>query len=110
VQVVCRWRATYRWKALDEDYNFAFDFISIKGLQTKLWAPKVAKFLTSGISGLLLRSPKTKCHLGVGPMAKHKIYYKGKGGGFPQIRVVLSLVSPSFPVTCPSTKSAQTMH
>ncbi len=27
-------------------------------------------------------SPGTKCHLGVGPMAKHKVYYKGEGGGF----------------------------
>jgi hypothetical protein len=24
--------------------------------------------------------------LGVGPMAKHKIYYKGEGGGFPQVQ------------------------
>jgi hypothetical protein len=29
--------------------------------------------------------PRQKCHLGVGPMAKHKVCYKGKGGGFPQV-------------------------
>ncbi len=35
------------------------------------------------ISRLPLGSPKTKCHLGVGPVAKHKVYYKGEGGGLP---------------------------
>jgi hypothetical protein len=25
----------------------------------------------------------TKWHLGVSPMARHKVYYKGEGGGFP---------------------------
>jgi hypothetical protein len=35
----CRWHATYRWEALD--YNFASNLISIEGLHTKLWAPKL---------------------------------------------------------------------
>jgi hypothetical protein len=39
--LVCRWRATYRWKAINEVYNFVSNFISIKGLHTKLWDPKV---------------------------------------------------------------------
>ncbi len=43
-------------------------------------------------------------------MERHKIYYKGEGGGFPQVRAVVSLVSPSLPVARPSTKSAPTMH
>jgi hypothetical protein len=30
-------------------------------------------------------------------MERHKIYYKGKGGGFPQVWVVVSLVNPSCP-------------
>jgi hypothetical protein len=38
--LACRWRATYCWKDFDEGYNFALDFISIRGLKTKLWAPK----------------------------------------------------------------------
>jgi len=37
----CRWRAKYCWKALNDGYNFALNFTSIKGLHTKLWAPKV---------------------------------------------------------------------
>jgi hypothetical protein len=35
---------------------------------------------------------------------------KGEGGGFPQVRAVVNLVSPKLPMACPSTKSAQTMH
>jgi hypothetical protein len=79
--IMWRWCATYRWKVLDKGYNFALDFISIEDLHTKLWAPKVAKISTLGISGLSL--PKTKSHLDAGPVANHKVYYKGKGGGFP---------------------------
>jgi hypothetical protein len=37
-----------------------------------------------GISGLPFRNPKIKSHLDVAPMEKHKIYYKGEGGGFPK--------------------------
>jgi hypothetical protein len=38
---MCRWRATYCWKALDKGYNFGLDLILIRGLRTKLWASKV---------------------------------------------------------------------
>jgi hypothetical protein len=31
-------------------------------------------------------------------MAMHKVYYKGEGGGFPQVRAVVSLVSLCLPV------------
>ncbi len=27
-------------------------------------------------------------------MASHRVYYKGEGGGFPQVRAVMSLVCP----------------
>jgi hypothetical protein len=108
--LACRWCATYHWKALDEGYNFALDLISIKGLHTKLWGPKIVGVPTLGISGLPFRSPGTKCHLDVGLMEKHRVYYKGEGGGFPQVWVVVSLVSSSLPMARLSTKSAQTMH
>jgi hypothetical protein len=62
------------------------------------------------ILGLPLGSPETKCHLDVGLVERHKIYYKGEGGGFPQIQAMVSLVSPSLHVVCPNTKSAPTMH
>ncbi len=106
----CRWRATYRWKSFDKDYNFALDLISIEGLHAKLWAPKVAEVPIVGISGLPFGSPETKWHLGAGPVASHKVYYKGEGGGFPQVQAVVSLVSSSLLMARPSTKSAPTMH
>jgi len=81
---VCRWSATYHWKALNKGYNFALDLISIQGLHAKLWRPKVAGVPTLAISGLPSGSPGTKSHLDVGPVERCKVYYKGEGGGFPK--------------------------
>jgi hypothetical protein len=92
--LACKWSATYYWKALNNGYNIFFNFISIRGSKTKLWAPKAVEVSTLGISELPLGGPKTKCHLGVSPMAKHRIYYKGEGGGFPQVRVLWVWVCP----------------
>jgi hypothetical protein len=108
--LVCRCRVTYHWKALDEGYKFAINFISIKGLHTKLWGPKIVEVPTLGISRLPFGSPTTKCHLDVGLVERRKVYYKGEGGGFPQVRVVMNLVSSSLPVVHPNTKSAPFMH
>jgi hypothetical protein len=63
-----------------------------------------------GILRLPLGSFETKCHLGAGPMARHKVYYKGENDGFPQVHVVVSFVSSSLLVARPSTKSVATMH
>jgi hypothetical protein len=57
---VCKWSAIYRWKAVDEDYNFALDLTSIKGIHAKLWAFKVARISILGIFGLPLGNPGTK--------------------------------------------------
>jgi len=38
--VMCRWRATYRWKAFDKGYNFVLNLTSIEILNKKLWAFK----------------------------------------------------------------------
>jgi hypothetical protein len=65
---------------------------------------------TLGISGLPLKSLGTKCHLGAGPVARHKVYYNGEGDGFPQVWVVVSLMSLSLPMARPSTKNALAMH
>jgi hypothetical protein len=94
-------------KAFDKGYNFASNLISIRGLRTKLWAPKIAKVPTLGIS---CESFGTKCHLDVGLMERHIIYYKGEGGGFPQVQAVVSLVSLNLSMVRPSTKSALAMH
>jgi hypothetical protein len=63
-----RQRATYRWKALDESYNFALDRTSIWGLLTKLQDSKVAGVLVGAISGLpSLRSPRREKSFGCRP-------------------------------------------
>jgi len=100
-----RWCATYHWKALDEGYNFVLDLTLIEGLNTKLWAPKVAGVPTMGILGLPLGNLVTKWHFGAGPVARHKEYYKGEGGGFPQVRAVMSLVSLCLPMVHLCTKN-----
>ncbi len=86
MQVVCDITLESSWQGL----------ISIGGVHIKLWAPKVARVPTLEISRLPLGSPETKWHLGASPMARHIVYYKGEGGGFPQVRPVVSLVSPCF--------------
>jgi hypothetical protein len=45
-----------------------------------------------GNFGTSLGSPGTKSHLDVTPVKKRKVYYKGEGGGFPQVQAVVSLV------------------
>jgi hypothetical protein len=97
--LVFRWCETYRWKAFNEGYNFSSDLISIGGLHTKLWGPKVA-----GVPTLANGSPGTKSHLDVGLVERHKVYYK-EGGGFPQVRAMMNLVSLRLPMVHPSTKS-----
>jgi len=42
--------------------------------------------------------------LGASPVAKHRIYYKGEGAGFPQVRAMVSFVSPCLPMARPCTK------
>jgi hypothetical protein len=63
-----------------------------------------------GISGLTLGILGTKCHLDVAPMERHIKYYKGEGGGFPQVRVVVNLMSLRLLVVHFNTKNVQTMH
>jgi hypothetical protein len=89
--------ATQRWKALDESYNFASDRISIQGLLAKLWGSKVSGVPFGAISGLPLESPEKNSHLDVASVESCRVYYKGEGGGFPQVRVVVSLVCPCYP-------------
>ncbi len=92
VQVACNISLESSWRG----YNFASNLISIRVLHTKLWAPKVVGVPTLAISGLPLGSPGTKCHLDVGFMERHIIYYKGEGGGFPQVQAVLSFASSNY--------------
>jgi hypothetical protein len=76
--LVCRWHATYCWKALDKAYNFTLELISIGGLHTKLRASKVAGVPISRTSKLQLGSPKTKWHLGLALWPGIKNIIRGK--------------------------------
>jgi hypothetical protein len=98
---------TYCWKALNKGYNFAWDFISIRGLHTRLLAPKITRVPTLGILGLPLESLRTKCHLGASFMTRHKVYYKGESDGFPQVQVVVNFVSLCLHVAHTCTKNTQ---
>ncbi len=107
-----KWRATYLWKALDEGYNFALDLVAIGALRKKLWAPKVAncKNLNCGNFGTPTWESQYKMPFGCGPVERCRAYYKREGGGFPQVWVVVSLVSAGLFVARPNTKSVQTMY
>ncbi len=50
-----------------------------------------------GISRLSVESPGTKSYLDVGLVESYKVYYKGEGGGFSQVWVVVSPVCSSCP-------------
>ncbi len=63
----------------------------------KLCAFKVAGILIMGISGFPNGNPGTKSHLDVACVESYRVNYKGEGGGFPQVRAVLSLVCPNRP-------------
>jgi hypothetical protein len=97
-----RGRATYHWKALNESYNFASDRITIRGLLAMLWGSKVAGVPFGTISGLPLGNLGKNSHLDVAFVESCRVYYKGEGGGFPQVRAVVSLVCPCCPWLVPA--------
>ncbi len=79
--------ATWRWKDLDEGYNFGLNVVTIGLYSRELWAFKVP--------GLHFGSPKNLCHLDVASTASCREYYMEEGDGFPRVRDVVSLVCPS---------------
>jgi hypothetical protein len=95
--LICKRHVTYCWKGLNEGYNFTSDLITIKSLHAKLCTFKVAGIVVVIISRLPLESPGTKSHLDVAPIKRRIIYNKGEGGGFPQVRTMVSLVCSSCP-------------
>jgi hypothetical protein len=79
-------------------------------MHVKLWAPKVVRVPTLRILGLPFGSLGTKCHLDAGPVARYRVYYKGEGGGFPQVRAMVSLVNLSLLMVRMCTKTTLVMH
>jgi hypothetical protein len=72
--------------------------------------PQSRKSPNFGNLELPFGSPGTNSHLDVGLVERHRIYYKGEGGGFPQVWAVMNLVSLNLLMACLSTKSALTIH
>jgi hypothetical protein len=75
----------YCWKSFDEVYNFALDLNSVKGLHKKLWASKVVGVPILKITKFPTWESRETHHLDVALVACQKDYYKGEGGGFPQV-------------------------
>jgi len=84
--------ATWRWKALDESYNFGLDLVSIWVWGEELWPSKVPGLQPGTISGLQLGSPGKKNHSDVASAVRCNEYYMGEGGGFPWVQAVVSQV------------------
>jgi len=87
--------ATWRWKDLDEGYNFGqtslrSDLAVGSYELPKSWDSNRDSFGT--ISGLQLGIPGKKSHLDVASAERCKEYYMGEGGGFPRVRAVVNLV------------------
>ncbi len=76
----------------------------------KLCVPKLREFQLWEFWDSHLEVLKQKSHSDVAHVERRGIYYKGEGGGFPQVQAVVSLVSPKLPMARPSTKSAIIMH
>jgi len=82
----CRQRAIYRWKALDESYNFFLDHTSIRGLLAKLWGSKVTGVPASAIlgvpvgaiSGLPCENPRREKPFGCGLREEVQSTIRGK--------------------------------
>jgi hypothetical protein len=88
---------TRRWKALDEGYNIALDRVAIELCSREISASKVPGLQPGTISGLPRESPGKNSHLDATSVESCRVYYKGEGGGFPQVRAVVSLVCPCCP-------------
>jgi hypothetical protein len=60
-------------------------------------APKSRKSQLTQFRDSHLGVEREKSHLDVGFLANHRVYYKGEGGGFPQVWAVVSLMCSCCP-------------
>jgi len=71
------------------------DLVLIRLCSRELWTPKVPGLQPGIVSGLQLGSPRKNSHLDVAFAKSCIVYYMREGGGFPWVRVVVSLVCQS---------------
>ncbi len=60
-------------------------------------APKSQKSQLARFRDSHVGVPREKSHLDVGPVERCRVYYKGEGGGVPQVQAVVSFVCPCCP-------------
>jgi len=93
VQMACDILLKSSWGGLQLCFRLHLN----KRFRSKVMAPQSCGSLNLGNFGTPTSESLDKCHLDVGPMGSHKVYYKGEGGGFPQVWRVVNLVSLSCP-------------
>ncbi len=67
--------ATWRWKVLEESYNFDSYLAPIRAGSWEIWAPKVPRLQPGTVSRLLFGSPGKKSHLDVPSVESYRVYY-----------------------------------
>ncbi len=88
-------RATWRWKDLDEGYNFGSDLVAIQVRSRELWRFKVPGVPPGRFRdnfGTPFRESREFVPLGCRCGGTSQKYYMGDGGGIPRVRAVVSLV------------------
>jgi hypothetical protein len=89
----CRWCETYYWKNSWWGLQLCFRPHFNQRSAHKVMAPQNRGSPNLGD----FETPRTKSYLDVSPMERCRVYYKGEGDGFPQVRAMVSLVSPCNP-------------
>jgi hypothetical protein len=89
-------RATWRWKDLDEGYNFGSDLVAIQVDSRELWRFKVP--------GVHFGSLENLCHLDVGVVERCRVYYREYGGGMLPRSEPWCVSWSKLPVACPNTQ------
>jgi hypothetical protein len=88
----CRQRATYHWKLSTRATTLLHNALRSEVCSQSYRAPKLRESRLAGFWDSHSGVPGEKSHLDVGPVERCRVYYKGEGGGFPQVRAVVSLV------------------
>jgi hypothetical protein len=82
------------WFKPRSDPSSSLNLVPIRVRGEKLCTSKVPGVQIRTISKLHFGSPRKKSHLDASAAESCREYYMGAGGGFPQIRAVVSQVSP----------------
>jgi hypothetical protein len=108
VQVMCDIPLESSWRGLQLCFRPHLDLRSTHKVITSqsCESPNFGNFKTP------IWESRDKKSFGCEPhgMERCRVYYKGEGGGFPQVWAMMNLVSPSSPMARPSTKNAPTKH